>query len=43
MGKVIDIAAELAIDNPYASKIRISIYADALRTYQEAADNVRKN
>lgn len=43
MGKMIDIQAELAIDNPNSSSIRIAIYADALRTYHEAAENVRRN
>ena len=43
MGKVIDIGAELTKDNPRASSIDIQIYADALRTYNEAAQNVLKN
>jgi phage terminase small subunit len=43
MGKVIDIGAELAKDNPRVSSIDIQIYADALRTYHEAAQNVLKN
>lgn len=43
MGEVIDIAAELAKDNPKASAVALRIYADALRTYNEAADNVRKH
>jgi phage terminase small subunit len=43
MGKVIDIRAELTKDNPRASSIEIQIYADALRTYNEAAQNVLKN
>ena len=43
MGKVIDIGAELTKDNPRASSIDIQIYADALRTYSEAASNVLEN
>ena len=40
---MIDIGAELTKDNPRASSINIQIYADALRTYNEAALNVTKN
>lgn len=40
---MIDIAAELAADNPRASAMSIRIYADAMRTYHEAATNVLKN
>ena len=43
MDKMIDIEAALAFDNPRASSIGIQIYADALRTYHEAAQNVLKN
>lgn len=43
MGQVIDIAAELAKDNKGASVIQLQMYADALRTYNEAAQNVQKN
>lgn len=42
MGEI-DIAAELALDNPNAREIDLRIYADALRTYHEAARNVRAN
>lgn len=40
---MIDIPAELAKDNPYATKITLEIFADALRTYNEAAQNVLEN
>jgi len=40
---MIDLAAELTKDNPRASRIDIQIYADALRTYHEATQNVLKN
>jgi phage terminase small subunit len=41
MAKVsIDIASELAKDNPQARAAVIAVYADSLRIYCEAADNV---
>lgn len=43
MGKVIDIAAELAADNPKQTAVTLRIYADALRSYLDAAENVRRN
>jgi len=43
VGKIIDIDAELAKDNPGASGIAVRLYADALRTYHEAAENVLNN
>jgi len=43
MGKVVNIAAELRKDNPRASEVALKIYADALRTYNEAAANVLAN
>lgn len=43
MGEVtIDLAAELAADNPKKSAVELRLYADALRVYLEAADNVRR-
>lgn len=39
MGEI-DIAAELAQDNPHVRAITIRIYADALRTYHEASTNI---
>lgn len=39
----IDVAAELAADNPKQSAVVIRMYADALRTYLEAAANVRQH
>jgi len=43
MGEVIDLVAELRADNPKASAIALRVYADALRTYHEAAANVATN
>lgn len=43
MGKVIDIEAELRKDNKSARQIDIAVYADALRSYVEAARNVTAN
>ena len=40
MGEIIE---ELKLDNPRASDVDLGIYADALRIYQEAAENVKKN
>lgn len=40
---MIDIELELQKDNPRASAINIRIYADALQTYHEAAQNVSAN
>lgn len=40
---MIDIAAELAADNPKQSAVTLRIYADALRSYLDAADNVRRH
>lgn len=39
----IDIERELAADNPKATALAIRIHADALRTYIEAAGNIRDN
>lgn len=42
MGEI-DIAAELRIDNPKSREMDLRIYADAMRTYSEAALNVATN
>lgn len=42
MGKIIDIVSELQKDNPTRRLIDVQIFADALKTYREAADNVRR-
>lgn len=39
MGKV-DLAAELAKENPKARPVDLRVYADALQTYREAAENI---
>jgi len=39
----IDIEAELKADNPRATAVMIRLYADTLRIYVEAADNIAKN
>jgi len=38
-----DIATELHADNPRARRVDIDIFADALRTYHEAAANILKH
>lgn len=43
MGEMIDLVAALRLENPTARTVDLQVYADALRTYREAADNVRKN
>lgn len=43
MGKVIDIATELERDNPRVRSVDLRVFADALRIYQEAAENVAAN
>ena len=43
MGKIIDIIEELAKDNPKARRVTMRIYADALRQYIEASENVGRN
>lgn len=42
MGEI-DIVAELREDNPKAREMDLRIYADAMRTYSEAARNVATN
>lgn len=42
MGEI-DIVAELREDNPTAREMDLRIYADAMRTYSEAARNVATN
>ena len=42
MGQI-DLVAELAKENPKASAVDIKVYADALTTYREAADNIDRN
>lgn len=42
MGEI-DIAAELRKDNPTVREMDLRIYADAMRTYSEAAKNVATN
>jgi phage terminase small subunit len=43
MGKIIDIAAEIQRDNPHARLIDVHVFADALRIYHEASENVAAN
>lgn len=43
MGQVIDLVAELRKDNRSARTIELQVFADALRTYHEASDNVNRN
>lgn len=43
MGEIINIESLLREENPRSNHIDIKIYADALRTYFEAAANVEKN
>lgn len=38
---MVDLEAELALDNPKASAVALRLYADALRTYVEASASVR--
>ena len=42
MGEI-DIVAELRKDNPKMREMDLRIYADAMRTYREAARNVATN
>lgn len=42
MGEI-DILGELRADNPKAREMDLRIYADAMRTYSEAAKNVAAN
>ena len=43
VAEAIDIVAELTKDNPGVKVVKITIYADALRTYVEASLNIEKN
>jgi hypothetical protein len=40
---MIDILAELAIDNPKVPAVTLQMYADALRSYVEASKNIEAN
>lgn len=42
MGEI-DLVAELKKDNPSMREIDLRVFADALRTYNEASENVTKN
>lgn len=42
MGEV-DILAELKKENPKANAVELRVYADALATYREAAENIDRN
>ena len=42
MGEV-DILAELTRENPKANAVDLRVYADALATYREAAENIDRN
>ena len=43
MGKMIDILAELTADNSHARQVDLAIFADALKMYRAASENVQKN
>jgi S1-C subfamily serine protease len=43
MGEMIDIEAELVKDNPKVRAIDLRVFADALRSYTEASENIRRN
>lgn len=40
---MIDIEQMLRAENPKARTVDLQVFADALRTYREASDNVSKN